>query len=190
MAHREGGGRCGLMLARNWWKSQGTSLRLSRHLRHLPRRQAPCRECRRTPSFKVAPSLSRESRVSQDPPRKSQNPKPTPTPTPTPFRTASGLVVERFNGRISDVLRTNRFDSALDLEQTLMRYVHLYNTQLPQSALGSRTPMQAMKDWHKSYPQLFVKRPTNHTGRDIDFTPDDCGCLGMEPASRLCGIGA
>ncbi len=38
---------------------------------------------------------------------------------------------EHFNGRISDVLRTNRFDSALDLEQTLMRYVHLYNTQLP-----------------------------------------------------------
>jgi hypothetical protein len=33
-------------------------------------------------------------------------------------------MVERFNGRISDVLKTNRFDSALDLEQTLMRYVH------------------------------------------------------------------
>ena len=30
---------------------------------------------------------------------------------------------ERFNGRISDVLKANRFDSALDLEQTLMRYV-------------------------------------------------------------------
>ncbi len=40
-------------------------------------------------------------------------------------------MVERFNGRISDVLKTNRFDSALDLEQTLMCYVHLYNTQLP-----------------------------------------------------------
>ena len=30
---------------------------------------------------------------------------------------------ERFNCRISDVLKTNRFVSALDLEQTLMRYV-------------------------------------------------------------------
>ena len=75
-------------------------------------------------------------------------------------------MVERFNGRISDVLKTNRFDSALDLEQTLMRYVHLYNTQLPQSALGSRTPMKTMKDWHQSHPQLFVKSPRNHTGRD------------------------
>ena len=90
-------------------------------------------------------------------------------------------MVKRFNGRISDVLKTNRFDSALDLEQTLMRYVvrrssfsridgvhgsHLYNTQLPQSALRSRTPMQAMQDWHKSHPHLFVKSPRNHTGRD------------------------
>ena len=36
-------------------------------------------------------------------------------------------MAERFNGRIADVLKTNRFDSALDLEQTLMRYVALYN---------------------------------------------------------------
>ena len=29
-----------------------------------------------------------------------------------------------------------------------------------------RTPMQAMKDWHKSHPHLFIKSPRNHTGRD------------------------
>jgi transposase InsO family protein len=85
--------------------------------------------------------------------------------TPPKSPQTNGMV-ERFNGRISDVLKTNRFDSALDLEQTLMRYVHLYNTQLPQSALGSRTPMQTMKGWHKSHPQLFVKSPRNHVGRD------------------------
>jgi hypothetical protein len=85
--------------------------------------------------------------------------------TPPKSPQTNGMV-ERFNGRISDVLKTNRFDSALDLEQTLMRYVHLYNTQLPQSVLRSRTPMQAMKDWHKSHPHLFVKSPRNHTGRD------------------------
>ena len=55
---------------------------------------------------------------------------------------------------------------ALDLEQTLMQYVALYNTQLPQSVLGSRTPMHAMKDWHKSHPHLFVKSPRNLPGRD------------------------
>jgi transposase InsO family protein len=85
--------------------------------------------------------------------------------TPPKSPQTNGMV-ERFNGRRADVLKTNRFDSALDLEQTLMRYLILYNTQLPQSALGSRTPMQAMKDGHKSHPHLFVKSPRNLPGRD------------------------
>jgi transposase InsO family protein len=38
-------------------------------------------------------------------------------------------MVERFNGRISDVLKTNHFNSAENLEQTLLRYVALYNHQ-------------------------------------------------------------
>jgi hypothetical protein len=75
-------------------------------------------------------------------------------------------LVERCNGRISDVLKTNRFDSALNPEQTLMRYVHLYNAKLQQSDLKSRTPMQAMKDWRKSHTHLFVKSPRNQAGRD------------------------
>jgi transposase InsO family protein len=37
----------------------------------------------------------------------------------------AGQRVERFNRRIADVLKANRFDSALDLEQTHMRYVAL-----------------------------------------------------------------
>ena len=75
-------------------------------------------------------------------------------------------MVERFNGRLGDVLRTHRFDSALDVEQTLMRYVALYNHRLPQSALKSKTPIQAMKDWYDSHPQLFAKRPYDRPGCD------------------------
>ena len=75
-------------------------------------------------------------------------------------------MVERFNGRIADVLRSHRFQSGLDLEQTLLRYVALYNHQLPQSALKSRTPLQAMKDWYAERPDLFVKRPYDHPGCD------------------------
>jgi transposase InsO family protein len=75
-------------------------------------------------------------------------------------------MVERFNGRIADVLKTHRFTSGEDLEQTLMRYVALYNHQLPQSALKSKTPMRAMKDWYASHPQLFIKRPYDHPGCD------------------------
>lgn len=57
-------------------------------------------------------------------------------------------------------------NSAQDLEQTLMRYVALYNHQLPQSALQSKTPMQAMKQWYQTHPELFNKRPYDRPGCD------------------------
>ena len=75
-------------------------------------------------------------------------------------------MVERFNGRIADVLKTHRFNSREDMEQTLLRYVALYNHQLPQSALKSSTPMQAMKEWHQTHPHLFHKRPYDRPGCD------------------------
>jgi transposase InsO family protein len=75
-------------------------------------------------------------------------------------------MVERFNGRIADVLKTNRFDSAQDMAQTLTRYVALYNHQFPQSALKSKTPMQTMKDWYATHPHLFHKRPYDRPGCD------------------------
>ena len=75
-------------------------------------------------------------------------------------------MVERFNGRIADVLKTHRFRSSEDLEQTLLRYVALYNHQLPQSALKSKTPMQAMKGWYRECPDLFHKRPYDRPGCD------------------------
>ncbi len=73
-------------------------------------------------------------------------------------------MVERFNGRIQDLLNTHRFRSGQDLEQTLLRYVALYNHQLPQSALKSKAPLQAMKDWYATHPHLFIKRPYDRRG--------------------------
>ena len=67
-------------------------------------------------------------------------------------------MVERFNGRIEEVLQSHHFRSGEKLEATLHRYVRLYNQQLPQSALASRSPLQAMKDWYKIKPELFRKR--------------------------------
>lgn len=75
-------------------------------------------------------------------------------------------MVERFNGRIADILRTHRFDSRADLESTLKRYVWLYNHHLPQKALEHRTPIQAMKDWAQSHPKLFKRAVRNHPGPD------------------------
>jgi hypothetical protein len=75
-------------------------------------------------------------------------------------------MVERFNGRIGDVFQTHRVNCALDMNQTLLRYVELYNHQLPQSALQSRPPVQAMKQSYESHPELFNKRPHSRQGRD------------------------
>ena len=75
-------------------------------------------------------------------------------------------MVERFNGRIEEVLRSHHFRSGAELEATLHRYVALYNQQLPQSALGSKTPLHAMKDWHKLKPDLFKKQPYHLPGCD------------------------
>ena len=75
-------------------------------------------------------------------------------------------MVERFNGRISEVLATTRFSSALDLQQTLLRYADLYNQSIPQKALGHIPPIQALKNWHATKPDLFNKRVYNLTGLD------------------------
>ncbi|MFN3612256.1 IS481 family transposase [Tepidimonas sp.] len=54
-------------------------------------------------------------------------------------------MVQRFNGRIEEVLRSHH---------------------LPQSALHARTPMQAMKERYEQRPDLFQKRPHNLPGHD------------------------
>ena len=83
-----------------------------------------------------------------------------------PMRPQTNGMVERFNGRIEDVLQSHRFRSGEELEQTLLRYVRLYNGQLPQSVLKGRTPIDALKDWHREKPELFRKKPYNHRGCD------------------------
>jgi transposase InsO family protein len=82
-------------------------------------------------------------------------------------------MVERFNGRIADVLKTHHFDGKEDLEQTLLRYVHLYNHQLPQSALHSKTPFETMKHWYEQKPRLFNRKPVQ-PGMKLD--PNRPGC--------------
>jgi transposase InsO family protein len=88
-----------------------------------------------------------------------------------PMRPQTNGMVERFNGRIEDVLQSHRFRSGENLEQTLLRYVHLCNSQVPQSVLKGRTPVDAFKDWQRQTPELFRKRVHNHAGRDR-YAPD------------------
>ena len=66
-------------------------------------------------------------------------------PTPPRSPQTNGMV-ERFNRKIEDVLQSHHFRSGEELEATLHRYVWPDNQQLPQAALASKTPLQAMKD--------------------------------------------
>ncbi len=77
-------------------------------------------------------------------------------------------LVERFNGRLEQVLRSHHFNSAEDLQSTLLRNVWLYNHHLPQKALGHECPVQALKRWQKSYPDLLSRHVGN---RARDLTP-------------------
>jgi len=75
-------------------------------------------------------------------------------------------MVERFNGRINELLRQTRFESRADLKVTLLNYLKLYNYHIPQRAIGGKTPFLALKEWQQNQPELFVKRVYNRTGLD------------------------
>ena len=53
-------------------------------------------------------------------------------------------MVERFNGRIADILKTTRFRSSSDLKKTLVFYLYSYNNIIAQRALKHKTPIQAL----------------------------------------------
>lgn len=44
-------------------------------------------------------------------------------------------MVERFNGRISEIDNQTRFNSAAELESTLQNHLRIYNHNIPQRAL-------------------------------------------------------
>jgi transposase InsO family protein len=75
-------------------------------------------------------------------------------------------MVERFNGRISEVIGQTRFKSAEELETTLTLYLATYNHRIPQRALNHLSPVQALKQWQAKRPDLFNKRIYELTGLD------------------------
>jgi transposase InsO family protein len=94
-------------------------------------------------------------------------------------------MVERFNGRISEVLATTHFRSGEHLGDTLTRYATLYNQFIPQRNLGHITPVQALIQWYGTHPELFVIDPRNLPGPDSeDGQRDWAGVRGSPGASR------
>jgi transposase InsO family protein len=76
-------------------------------------------------------------------------------------------IVERFNGRISDLVKQTRFASAAELETTLTLYLKTYNHHIPQRALKHKTPIHALQKWRAEKSDLFVKRVYEQAGLDI-----------------------
>jgi hypothetical protein len=52
------------------------------------------------------------------------------------------------------------------LEKTLLNYLKLYNHHIPQRVTGAKTAIQALKEWQKTNPELFVKRVCDQTELD------------------------
>jgi transposase-like protein len=75
-------------------------------------------------------------------------------------------MVERFNGRISLLVKTTYFNNAEEMITTLEHYAKLYNQHIVQRNLGHSTPVQTMKEWYRKKPELFKKRVYNQPGLD------------------------
>ena len=55
-------------------------------------------------------------------------------------------MVERFNGRIAEILRNHHFHDSRQLSTAIRNYLHSYNHIIAQRSLGHRTPAQALGD--------------------------------------------
>jgi hypothetical protein len=75
-------------------------------------------------------------------------------------------MVERFNGRLEQVLRSHHFNRADSLEATLHRDVWLYNEHPPRKATQHITPVEARKRWQQFHPHLFWKSARKRPGLD------------------------
>lgn len=75
-------------------------------------------------------------------------------------------MVERFNGRISELIAQTKFISRKDLEDTILKYEILYNHHIPQRSINHLTPMKKMFEWYKSKPELFLTEVYDQTGLD------------------------
>ena len=75
-------------------------------------------------------------------------------------------MVERFNGRISEVVKLTRFASAAQLEATLDNYLKTHNHFTPQHELNHASPVQALKKWQAKKPEFFIRWFYNQPGLD------------------------
>jgi transposase InsO family protein len=91
--------------------------------------------------------------------------------TPPGHPQTNGMV-ERFNGRISELVEQTRFHSAAALGATINDYLQVYNHYIPQRALGHLSPIDALKNWQQKMPDIFIKKTYNQAGLDTYHLPN------------------
>jgi len=80
-----------------------------------------------------------------------------------PYTPRTNGMIERFNGRIADIIKTTRFASSTELENNLKKSLDLrrHLSLIPQKALGHKTALEALHQWHEKAPECFRARPPN-----------------------------
>ena len=91
-------------------------------------------------------------------------------------------MVERFNERIADLLRTPHFRSGEDLEQTLRCYVTLYNHHLPGRHGTLRRRCRHLRIGTPYIQYCFIGNPIIGRGVTAAGNSDD-GFGGKQPTS-------
>ena len=84
----------------------------------------------------------------------------------TPRKPQTNGMVERFNGRIAAILSSTHFANSKQLEATMKNYSVLYNHYIPQQNIGTKPPIEAMREWQRKKPELFKRPIPNSPGRD------------------------
>ena len=84
----------------------------------------------------------------------------------TPRKPQTNGMVERFNGRIAAILNSTHFANSKQLEATMKNYSVLYNHYIPQQNIGTKPPIEAMREWQRKKPELFKRPIPNSPGRD------------------------
>ncbi len=78
-----------------------------------------------------------------------------------PGRPQTNGMVERFNGRIKQVILTTKFNDLNDMHKTLMSYLYTYNYLIPQRALNGKTPIEKLQEYYEEHPKIFKINPAN-----------------------------
>ena len=72
-----------------------------------------------------------------------------------PYTPKTNGMVERFNGRIKEILENNRFDSYKKLEESFTHYLKCYNHFNKQKVLGYKTPSDMIIFWYDKKKDIF-----------------------------------